>query len=96
MAKRCTTVPGYGTCCSAIQSGTARPGQPFRKQMPNGTERCAVCNVVPSKSKRHPNTPVFQFRWVRGQVCGIGPGGCPVLTPGGGGQALQLPPGSQF
>lgn len=90
MAKRCTTVPGYGACCNAIQQGV-RPGQAFRKQMPNGTERCAVCNVVPSRSKRHPGTSVFQFRWVKGNVCGIGPGGCPALLPGGGQQSLSLP-----
>lgn len=89
MAKRCTTVPGYGACCAAMQAGV-RPGQAFRKQMPNGTERCAVCNVVQSHSKRHPGQNVFQFRWVKGQVCGIGPGGCPTLAQGGG-QVGNLP-----
>lgn len=98
MAKRCTTVPGYGTCCSAIQQGIAKPNQPFRIQRPNGTERCAVCLVVPSKSKKHLGQPVFNFRWQKGQLCGIGPGGCPVLVQGGaaGGVGTILPPGAQF
>lgn len=90
MARRCTTVPGYGACCAAMQQGI-QPGQPFRKPTANGGERCAVCRVVPSTSRKHPGRQVFQFRWAPGQQCGIGPGGCPTLNQGGGGQGFNLP-----
>lgn len=89
MARRCTTVPGLGTCCRALQQGVASK---FTFVDSRGAERCASCAVVPSKSvnpkKRGRN--VFQFRFLANSVCGIGPGGCPALS-GGGGQQLQIP-----
>jgi hypothetical protein len=83
--RRCTTVPGYGTCCAAAQQGAL--GRPFKLQTAHGTQRCARCDQI---TKRN-GSPGFRFRWVKNNVCGIGPGGCPALL--GGGQA-QITSGS--
>lgn len=95
MARRCTTVPGFGTCCRAAQQGLTN--RPFQMTTHTGAVRCAECRTVASTSRRHPGRTVFQFRWVPGAQCGIGPGGCPALTqpqgavggPQGGGIQLQ-------
>jgi hypothetical protein len=86
MARRCTTVPGYGACCNALTSGV-QSGQPFRMRTSNGGERCAVCTVVGTRK----GGQGFRFRWAKSQACGIGPHGCPALAGAGGmGQTLQL------
>lgn len=87
MARRCTTVPGFGTCCNAFQSGV-RSGQTFRVRTASGGERCAVCTIDRSKSKRHPGKPISVFRWAKSEACGLGAGGCPALNPGGNQQAI--------
>lgn len=88
MARRCTTVPGYGVCCSAAQQGILN--QPFKMTTSNGHQRCAQCNQITKRNGQ----PGFQFRWHKNAQCGIGPGGCPALAgggPQGGGGTLQLP-----
>ncbi len=84
MARRCTTVPGFGACCRAAQQGLI--GQPMRIQTPHG-ERCAECNIITKRNGQ----PGFQFRWHKSVQCGIGPGGCPALATAGQGGQLQLP-----
>jgi hypothetical protein len=84
MARRCTTVPGYGTCCAAAQAG--RLGQPFRVG-PAGRERCAQCDQITKVNGQ----PGFRFRWHKSAQCGI-VSGCPALAQmGGQGPALQIP-----
>lgn len=86
MARRCTTVPGFGTCCRAAQQGLTNTV--FKMTDSRGIVRCAECAVVRSTSKRHPGANVFQFRWHKSAECGIGPGGCPALAGGAGGLGL--------
>lgn len=88
MARRCTTVPGYGTCCRAASQGLLNTV--FKMTDRLGHVRCAECATVVSQSKRRPGATVFQFRWHKSSECGIGPGGCPALTGQQGN--LQLPP----
>jgi len=90
MARRCTTVPGFGACCRAATQGILN--QPFRMMTSHG-ERCAVCTTHQSTSRdpRKSGRTVFQFRFARNATCGIGPGGCPALAQGGGGGPLTLP-----
>lgn len=103
MARRCTTVPGFGTCCRASQQGltptggATGAGRAFTMTTHTGTTRCARCDVVASTSHKHPGRPVFKFQWVSGSApspvgCGLGPGGCPSLSAGGGqqGNILQI------
>jgi hypothetical protein len=85
MARRCTTVPGYGFCCASMQQyGQARAAQGVTS--PNG-KHCISCTVMQKKKSRcsNPNTPAplgFRVRMVANAQCGIGAGGCPGLTPG--------------
>lgn len=93
MARRCTTVPGYGVCCRAAQQGML--GQVFRFATARG-ERCGECTPITRRNGR----PGFRFRFHRSAECGIGPGGCPALASmagggGGGGGMLALPPPGQ-
>ncbi len=88
MARRCTTVPGYGACCAAAQQG--KLNQPVVMTDSRGHKRCLTCSVI---TKRN-GSPGFRARFQRNAACGIGPGGCPALASagGGGGQpTLQLP-----
>lgn len=80
MARRCTTVPGYGFCCAAAQQGQLN--RPVRMQTGRG-QRCVECTQITKRNGR----PGFRFRFHKSQECGIGPGGCPAL----GGQGGQLP-----
>jgi len=94
MARRCTTVPGYGLCCTAAQQN--RLNQPIRINTTRG-QRCGICSTHPSTS-RNPlkaGKTVFQFRFAPGASCGLGSGGCPVLGQGGAvpGQTTLLPAG---
>ena len=99
MARRCTTVPGYGTCCRAAQQGLINRTMVITDS--RGNKRCAECAVVQSKSRdpRKAGKQVFEFRFHKSAECGIGPGGCPYLQGGavgfaGGGRAggqLALP-----
>lgn len=86
MARRCTTVPGYGTCCAAAQQGAL--GRPFKLTTRTGSQRCAQCDPI---TKRN-GAPGFRFRWHKSSQCGIGPSGCPALAGQGpsGGQ-LSIP-----
>ena len=86
MARRCTTVPGLGVCCRAMQQGIAS-GQHFVHNTARGA-RCAVCTIVQSTSRNPAKAgkQVFQFRFAKGATCGIGPSGCPAL---GGQQGVQ-------
>ena len=86
MARRCTTVPGFGTCCAVAQKGQLGQAVPIR--MSNGKVRCGECNVIQRAGGRGPG---FRFRFRKNSECGIGPGGCPALAGGGGGQTLALP-----
>ena len=86
MARRCTTVPGFGTCCRAAQQGLLN--KPFQFTDSRGNVRCAECATRPSASRApgKAGTTVFQFRFHKNQECGIGPHGCPYLgTPAAGG-----------
>jgi hypothetical protein len=89
MARRCTTVPGYGTCCAAAQAG--RLGAPFRIG-PAGHERCAQCDVVGKRK----GGQGFRFRFVKSAQCGL-MSGCPALQGAGPGQGnlMSLPPAMQ-
>jgi hypothetical protein len=94
MARRCTTTPGYGTCCRAAQQGLLN--RPFI--INSGTRQiCAECSTRQSTSRdpRKAGRTVFMFRFHKHQECGIGPNGCPYLAGGagqqqGGGQSLVL------
>lgn len=70
MARRCTTVPGFGVCCQAAQAG--RLGQPIAVQTRTG-QRCAICTPI---QKRRGGTG-FQFRFRKDSECGI-VSGCPI------------------
>lgn len=76
MARRCTTVPGFGFCCAAAQAGQV--GRPVRTR----NNRCAQCDVI---TKRN-GAQGFRFRFLKSSVCGLGPGGCPALAGPGGSQ----------
>lgn len=89
MARRCTTVPGFGICCTVAQQGNL--GRPFRYG-PAGRERCAQCDVIQKTKNRGPG---FRFRWHKSAQCGI-VSGCPALAQAGGqgqigGPVLSLP-----
>ena len=84
MARRCTTVPGYGTCCRAASQGLL--GRPFQMTDSRGSTRCAQCDTVAKTKGRGMG---FRFRWHKNQECGIGPHGCPYLGAQGQGQ-LQI------
>ena len=88
MARRCTTVPGFGTCCAAAQQGAL--GRPFKLNMSNGRQRCAQCDQITKRNGQ----PGFRFRWHKNQQCGIGPSGCPVLAGVGGLGQLPAPTGN--
>ena len=88
MARRCTTVPGYGTCCAAAQQGAL--GRPFRVGAA-GRERCAQCDVITKRNGQQG----FRFRWHKSAQCGI-VSGCPALAQGGQGGMLQLPAPARF
>jgi hypothetical protein len=81
MARRCTTVPGFGACCQAAQQN--RLGQPIRIQTSHG-QRCAICTPITRRNGR----PGFQFRFQHSSACGI-TSGCPMLGTGTQG-AVQL------
>ena len=76
MGKRCVSTPGPGRCCQAMQSGV-RPGQSFQFTDSRGHARCASCEVIQRTKGRGPG---FRFRFLKGSVCGIGPGGCTALA----------------
>lgn len=84
MARRCTTVPGFGVCCRAAMQGIS--GQVFKFTDSRGHVRCAQCDIVGKRG----GAQGFRFRFHKNQECGIGPGGCPALTQGGQGQ-MMLP-----
>lgn len=86
MARRvCQTVPGDSVCCIAAQRGLL--GRPITFTTRSGTQRCGVCNVVPSRStnpvRRAAHPQVFQFRFAANRVCGI-VSGCAALSGGAG------------
>lgn len=85
MARRCTTVPGFGACCRAAQAGQLN--QPIPIPTPHGT-RCGECTVI----RKRNGSPGFKFRFHKNAQCGIGPGGCPALAQG---PQAQLPMGPQ-
>ena len=66
--KVCTTTQGDSTCCVAAQRGLL--GQPITLTLRSGSQRCGVCTVRASTSKRHPGAPVFQFRWIKSSTPG--------------------------
>lgn len=84
MARRCTTVPGFGVCCRAAQQNLLN--QPFKVAVAGRGERCAECTVITRKNGR----PGFHFRWHKSELCGIGPGGCPALAQAGGATQMGL------
>lgn len=93
MARRCTTVPGYGTCCRAAQQGLLNQTMVITDS--RGNKRCAECSTRQSTSRdpRKAGRTVFEFRFHKNAECGIGPGGCPYLQGGvgaGAGRPLQL------
>jgi len=88
MARRCTTVPGFGTCCRAAQQGLLN--KPFQFTDSRGNVRCATCATRSSTSRSHPGRTVFQFRFNKNETCGIGPGGCPALTQNAPGSSNTL------
>lgn len=79
--RRCTTVPGFGACCQAAQAGTLN--QPIRIQTQHG-QRCGMCRPI---QKRRGGSG-FQFRFLKGQACGI-VAGCPVAGTAGLPQLTQ-------
>jgi hypothetical protein len=91
MARRCTTVPGFGACCAAYGRGV-QSGQTFTFTDSRGHTRCASCTQRPSRS-RNPakqGRMVTDFRFHKGAECGLSPGGCPNVPGGGGGQGGGL------
>ena len=89
MARRCTTVPGFGLCCRAAQQGILN--QPF--VMPSG-KHCGVCRTRQSQSRdpRKAGKTVFDFRFVGNGQCGI-TSGCPAL---GGNTTNVTRPGNRL
>lgn len=85
MARRCTTVPGYGLCCRAAGQGLLNA--PFRMTDSKGHQRCAECAQITKRNGQ----PGFQFRWHKGTECGI-VSGCPNLTGGTAGASIQQYP----
>ena len=66
-----------GLCCAAQAAGDL--GKPLlvtiHKKDGTNTQRCGVCEVVPSC--RNPQTAVFAFRFLKSAVCGLlGSGTC--------------------
>lgn len=94
--KVCRTEQGTGVCCTAAQQGLLN--RPFKFTIQSGCmagqQRCGECQVVQSRSKKHPNTNVFQFRFHKNSECGIGPAGCAALAQGGPGARPQIAPQS--
>ena len=90
MSRRCTTVPGYGTCCRAAQQGLLN--RPFQMTDSKGNTRCASCSTRQSTSRdpRKAGRTVFQFRFEKNTSCGIGPHGCPYIAGGQGQGQLQI------
>lgn len=89
MARRCTTVPGYGFCCNAAQQNALN--RPVRMTTSGGKQRCVQCTTITRTKNRGQG---FQFRFVKNAQCGIGPSGCPVLGQGAIGNAgntTQIP-----
>lgn len=86
MARRCTTVPGFGFCCQAAQQNLLN--QPVRMNTRTG-QRCVECTQITRRNGR----PGFQFRFHKSQQCGIGAGGCPALGGAGAGGNLLSGPG---
>lgn len=90
MARRCTTVPGYGTCCRAAQQGLLNQTMVITDS--RGNKRCAECQVI----QKRKGGQGFKFLFHKSAECGIGPGGCPYLNTGAigglgrGGRQLQL------
>jgi hypothetical protein len=90
--RRCTTSPGFGTCCRAAQQGLLN--RPFQITDSKGNVRCAECTTAQSQSKdpRKRGRTIFLYRFHKNQECGIGPNGCPYLGQGGAQQQLGAPP----
>ena len=85
MARRCTTVPGYGVCCRA--AGAGQLGTPVVIKTQHGS-RCGQCDLI---TKRN-GSQGFRFRFHKSSVCGLGPGGCPNIGGASAGQSqMQLP-----
>lgn len=81
MARRCTTVPGFGTCCAAAQRGNLN--QPVRVNTAHG-QRCGICTPHQKRS----GAQGFIFRFTKSSACGLAAGGCPIGP--GGGQGIML------
>jgi hypothetical protein len=94
MPRRCTTTPGYGTCCRAAQAGLLNRVMKMDVGT-SGRQRCAICTTHASTSTdpRKRGRTVFQFRWVKNSdpQCGIGPSGCPYLGNQGNPQLTLQP-----
>lgn len=85
MRRVCTTQPGDGVCCRAFSQGV-RSGQSFTFTDRNGNPRCGSCTTIQRTKNRGTG---FQFRFRKGQECGI-VRGCAALAQAGGG-TLALP-----
>jgi hypothetical protein len=77
--RTCTKQPGPSPCCNALEAGLVPRnggiGQTFTYTSSSGQTRCAACEVVPSKSKKHPGQPVFKYH---PKSCGAS--GCTALA----------------
>lgn len=89
MARKCTTVPGFGACCRAAQQGLLN--RPFQMTDSRGNVRCAMCSTATSTSRNPAKAgrTITVFRFQKNATCGIGPHGCPYLGQAGGQGALQ-------
>lgn len=72
MARRCTTVPGFGVCCRAAQANQLNQ---TIKVKSGSSVRCASCTTITKRNGQ----PGFKFRFHKNSDCGI-VSGCPALA----------------
>lgn len=77
--RSCSKSGGPGPCCNALEAGLVPPnggiGRTFNYTTSSGSTRCAACEIVPSRSKKHAGQPVFKYH---PRSCGAS--GCTALA----------------
>lgn len=75
-------VQGPGLCCSQVQSGqlgkTIGSVGPATTVTTKSGPRCGHCEVVASRSAKHPGRPSLRFKF-GGTMCASGAHGCCAL-----------------
>lgn len=55
-----STAQGAGICCAALGASGLTPAVGVRIAAVNKANKCIVCEIVPSRSAKHPGTLVFK------------------------------------